>query len=227
MQVQITQDTQLGPVMDLLVKLVEHERCPVFLGNWASHGPQRLPPGRCGQGPEQVLPESVRMLQDGDGLRRGSRRRVIPLKPARRPLDSQPLRIPFPPITSGEMPQPPCDRREGRVASASDRTQDIGGRPVRVISTIGRGLCPADRAAARYRLPEVFVVIKPGQPAPGALVHVVRQPHDVSPGITHALDRTGVSSHEKVFARRNAGKKKGQASRVRDDPRAGSSMTGA
>jgi hypothetical protein len=44
MQVQITQDTQLGPVMDLLVKLVEHERGSVFLGNWASHGPQRLPP---------------------------------------------------------------------------------------------------------------------------------------------------------------------------------------
>jgi hypothetical protein len=84
MSVQVTQDAELGPVMDLLVKLVEHESGLAFLGVWAGDGSQWLPPGSGGQLLEQVLPESVRTVQDGNGLRGGGRRRVVPLEPAGR-----------------------------------------------------------------------------------------------------------------------------------------------
>src|ERR1700733_11519678 len=77
--------------MNLLVKLVEHERGLVVLGVRAGDAPQRLPPGGGRQLPEQVLPESVRSLQDGNGLGGGGRRRVLPLDSARRPVHSQPL----------------------------------------------------------------------------------------------------------------------------------------
>jgi hypothetical protein len=121
--------------------------------------------------------------------RRMGPRRVISLEPAGRSLHSQPLRVPFPPVASDEVPQPPRDRRKGRVTGTSGRRQDSDG-PVRGISTIGPGACPADRAAARHRLLEVLVVSEPGEPAPGPLVHVVGQPHDVSPGVTHAVPGT-------------------------------------
>ncbi len=75
MSVQVTQDAELGPVVDLFVKLVKHERGLVILGERASDGSQRLPPGSCGQLLEQVLPESVRTVQDGNGLRGGERLR--------------------------------------------------------------------------------------------------------------------------------------------------------
>jgi hypothetical protein len=136
--VQVTQDAKFGPVVDLLVKLVEHERGLVILGVRASDGSQRLPPGSCGQLLEQVLPESVRTVQDGNGLRGGGRCRVIPLKPAGQSLHSQPLRVPIPPVASDEVPQPPRDRRKGRVTGTSGGTQDSDG-PVRVISAIGPG----------------------------------------------------------------------------------------
>src|SRR6202034_3252031 len=97
MSVQVTQDAEFGPVVvDLFVKLVKHERGLVILGVWASGGSQRLPPGSRWQLLEKVLPESVRTVQDGHGLRGSGRCRVIPLKPAGRSLHSQPLRVPFP-----------------------------------------------------------------------------------------------------------------------------------
>ncbi len=86
MQVQVTQDAEFGSVVYLFVKLVEHERGLVILCIWASDGTQRLQPGSCGQLLEQVPPESVRAGQDGDGFRGGCRCRVVPLKPAGRPL---------------------------------------------------------------------------------------------------------------------------------------------
>ena len=123
MSVQVTQDAEFGPVVvDLFVKLVKHERGLVILGVWASGGSQRLPPGSRWQLLEKVLPESVRTVQDGHGLRGSGRCRVIPLKPAGRSLHSQPLRVPFPPVASDEVPQPPRDRRKGRVTGASGRT---------------------------------------------------------------------------------------------------------
>jgi hypothetical protein len=122
MSVQVTQDAEFGPVVDLFVKLVRHERGLVILGVGASEGPQRLPPGSCWQLPKQVLPESVRTIQDGNGLRGSGRCRVIPLKPAGRSRHSEPLRVPFPPVASDEVPQPPRDRRKGRVTGASGRT---------------------------------------------------------------------------------------------------------
>jgi hypothetical protein len=122
MSVQVTQDAEFGPVMDLFVKLVKHERGLVILGVWAGDRSQWLPPGSRGQLLEHVLPESVRTVQDGNGLRGGGRCRVIPLKPAGRTLHSQPLRVPFPPVASDEVPQPPRDRREGRVTGTSNRT---------------------------------------------------------------------------------------------------------
>ena len=46
--VQVTQDAEFGPVVDLLVELVKHERRLVILGVWASDGSQRLPPEAAG-----------------------------------------------------------------------------------------------------------------------------------------------------------------------------------
>src|SRR5580693_6918464 len=160
MPVQVTQDAEFGPVVDLLVKLVKHESCLVLLGVRASDGSQWLPPRSGRQLPEHVLPESVRTVQDGNSLRGGGRRRVIPFKAAGRPLHSKPLRVPFPPVASDEVPQPPGDRCERRVTGTSVGTQDSY-RPVRVISPIGPGAGPADRPAAGHRLPEVFVVGEP------------------------------------------------------------------
>ena len=156
-----------------------------MLGVRASDRSQRLPPGSCWQLLEEVLPESVRTVQDGNGLRGSGWCRIICLEPAWRSMHAKPLRVPFPPVASDEVPQPPRDRRKGGVTVTSGRTQDSSG-PVRGIGTIGPGACPADRTAAGHRLPEVFVVGEPGEPAPGALVHVVGQPNDVSPGVTHA-----------------------------------------
>jgi hypothetical protein len=124
MLVQVTQDAEFGPVVDLLVKLVKEERCLVILRIRASDGPQRLPPGSCWQFLEQILPETMRTDQDGNGLRGSSGCRVIPLKPAGASIHAQPLRVPFPPVASDEVPQPPRDRRKGRVTGTSGRTQD-------------------------------------------------------------------------------------------------------
>jgi hypothetical protein len=95
--VQVTQDAEFGSVVDLFVKLVKHERGLVILGVRAGDGSQRLPPGSSWQFQEQVLPESVRTVQDGNGFRGSGRCRVIPLEPAGRSLRSKPLRVPFPP----------------------------------------------------------------------------------------------------------------------------------
>src|SRR5262249_12619964 len=145
----------------------------VTLGVFASDGTQRLPPGSCGQFLEQVLPEIVRTVQDGNGFRCRCRCRVIPLKTAGLSLHSQPLRIPFPSVVFDQVPKPPGDSRERRVTG-----------PVSIISTIVTGFCSADRTTAGHRLPEVFVVGEPGEPTPGALVGVVRQANDVSAGVT-------------------------------------------
>jgi hypothetical protein len=45
MPVQVTQDAEFGPVVDLFVKLVQHERGLIVLGVWAGDRSQRLPPG--------------------------------------------------------------------------------------------------------------------------------------------------------------------------------------
>lgn len=128
---------------------------------------------------EQVTPESVRTVQDGDGLRSCCWRRVIPLESARLSIDSQPLRIPLASAVFDEVPQPPRDRGEGRRIGLAS-----------VIDAIFAGVCPADSAAARHRLPEVFVVGKPGESIPGALVHVVGQLDDVGTSVTHDADRS-------------------------------------
>ncbi len=101
---------------------------------------------------EQVPPESVRTVQDGHGLRSCCWRRVIPLESARLSLDSQPLRISFASVVFDEVPQPPRDRGEGRRIGLAC-----------VIGAIFPGVCPADRAAARHRLPEEFIVGEPDE----------------------------------------------------------------
>jgi hypothetical protein len=83
MSVQITQDAELGRVMDLFVKMVKYERRLGTPGVFVSYGTQRFPPGRSRQFVEHVLPEFVRTIQDGQGFRGRCRRRVIPLAPAR------------------------------------------------------------------------------------------------------------------------------------------------
>ncbi|HTW10509.1 MAG TPA: hypothetical protein VME46_23590 [Acidimicrobiales bacterium] len=48
MQVQVTHETELGPVVDLFVEMVEHERALVTFGVFASDRAQRFPSGSCG-----------------------------------------------------------------------------------------------------------------------------------------------------------------------------------
>ena len=114
MSVEITQHAEFGTVMNVFVKLVQHERRFVVLGVRASDGPQRLPPRVCRHLMEQALPEGVGTFQGFDTFRCGCRRRVISLKTCRLPVESEPLRIPDSSIAFNEMPQAPCDRREGR-----------------------------------------------------------------------------------------------------------------
>jgi hypothetical protein len=63
MSVEVTQHAEFGAVMDLPVKLVEHERRFVVLGVRASDGAQWLPPRICRHGMEQVLPKGVGTFQ--------------------------------------------------------------------------------------------------------------------------------------------------------------------
>jgi|SRR5450432_2500612 hypothetical protein len=87
MQVQVTHDTEFGPVVDLFVEMVEHERGLVTLGVFASDGAQRFPPGSCGQFLEQVPPEILRTAKTamasaavaGAGSSSQTRRAVAPL----------------------------------------------------------------------------------------------------------------------------------------------------
>jgi hypothetical protein len=65
MSVQVTQDAELGPLVDLLVKRVKHERGLVIRGVRASGRPQRLPPERRRQLPKQALPAGTRPLGPG------------------------------------------------------------------------------------------------------------------------------------------------------------------
>lgn len=104
----------------------------------------------------------------GPGRRWPQQQSPVPGRPSRTRLavDALPATaVPLPSIVLDQVPQPPCDRGEGRAA-----------RRVCVIGAIGAGSCPPDRTAAWHRFPEVFVVGEPGQPVPGALVGVVRQP---------------------------------------------------
>src|SRR5580698_1004124 len=64
-RVQITQDAELGAVVDLLVELMEYQRRLVVLGVRAGDGAQRLPPGSRRQPHQHVLPEGMRALQGG------------------------------------------------------------------------------------------------------------------------------------------------------------------
>jgi hypothetical protein len=104
MQVQVTQDAQFSPVMDLFVQLMENKRRPVRLCVRARGGSHRLPPGRFGQLLEHVPPESMRAVQSRNGLRSACGRRVITLESASPWLESQPLRIPFAAVVFNEVP---------------------------------------------------------------------------------------------------------------------------
>src|SRR5580692_11197934 len=144
MPVQVTNDTEFGSVVDLFVNLMEHERGLVTLGVRVSNGPYRLPPGGFGHVREHVPPESVRTVQDGNGLRSCCWRRVIPLESARLSLDSQPLRIPFASVVFDEVP---CARMADEVASQIRRV--FGGQANAACHHFGR---PSARRA-RIRAP--------------------------------------------------------------------------
>jgi hypothetical protein len=104
MLVQVTQDTEFGSVVDLLVEMVEYERGLGTLGVSVSDGSQGFPPGSCGQFVEQVLPEMVRAVQDGKGFRCGWWRWVVPLEPAGWSLYSKPLRLPLRSVVFDQVP---------------------------------------------------------------------------------------------------------------------------
>ena len=114
MSVEVTQHPKLRTVMDLFVKLMEHERRFVVLGVRASNRAQRLPPRICRQLMEQALPKGVGTFQYSDGFRCGCRCRIISLKACGLSFDSQPLRIADSSVAFNEVPQPPRDRCEGR-----------------------------------------------------------------------------------------------------------------
>ena len=94
MSVEVAQHPELRTVVDLFVKLMEHERRFVVLGIGASNRAQPLPPRICRQLMEQALPKGVGTFQDNDGSGCGCRCRVISLKACGLSLNSQPLRIP-------------------------------------------------------------------------------------------------------------------------------------
>lgn len=71
MAVEVAPHPELRAVMDLFVKLMEHERRFVVLGVRASNRAQRLPPRICTQLMEHALPKDVGTFQDSDGFRCG------------------------------------------------------------------------------------------------------------------------------------------------------------
>ena len=156
MSVEVTQHPELRAVMDLFVKLMQHERCFVVLGVPAGNGAQRLPPRILRQLMEQALPEGVGTFQDGDGFGCGCRCRVMSLKARGLSLDAQPPRIPDSSVAFNEVPQPPRDRREGRDTR--------GARVIRLVLVhfVAAGLDQAVLETDDFRLPAVRTYLRLG-----------------------------------------------------------------
>ena len=179
---QVTQERDLGRVVDELIEHVQDVRDSGPIGVVASDRPDLVAQALVGRERQVCVPAVVGSVQQGQrpgGCRWRSASRVVAADRIALRGDVEPFGRPVLAVHVDQVPQPPGDRRE---------RFGLGGRQRQIAPPAVVAL--ADRPAPRRKLPEVLGVGQAVEPASESLPHLVGQIDQFLLPETHGIDGT-------------------------------------